>query len=147
MSTIVFPSNTADIIDQIRGAIGRPVTFYVVASQGECPVCGVDPITNSARDPFCTTCSGIGYTYTYSGVTMSGHITWNYSEALQWVSGGKMDSGDCTVQVKYTVANLEAVDKAKYVIVDGKNMQIQKRTLRGVKDINRIIVDLMEREE
>lgn len=144
---ITFPSNTVEVIDAIRGAIGRDVTFYVVASSTACPTCGIDPVTNTAIDSFCLTCSGVGYLYTYSGATMSGHVTWGHSELLNWQSTGQQFEGDCRVQVKYTEANLEAVENAKWVDVDGKDMMVLKKTLRGVQPINRILVDCIERNK
>ncbi len=145
--TITWPSNTVEIIDEIRYAIGRNVTFYVVDSSTPCPVCDIDPVTNTSIDPFCLTCSGVGYLYTYSGVAVSGHVTWAFSELLSWQSGGKQFEGDCRVQVKYTVANLDAVENSKWVEVDGKQMFVIKKTLRGVQPINRILVDLIERNQ
>jgi hypothetical protein len=144
---ITWPSNTVQIIDEIRVAIGRNVTFYVLDTQTVCPTCDVDPVTNTATDPFCLTCSGLGYLFTYSGVTMSGHVTWGHSELLSWQTGGKLDEGDCRVQVKYTEANLEAIDNMKWAVVDGKEMFFLKKTLRGVQPLNRILVDLIERKD
>jgi len=144
---IVFPSNTVDIIDSIRGAIGRIATFNVVASSVACTTCGVDPITGDALDAFCPTCSGEGYIYTYSGTEISGHITWGVSELLGWERGGQTDVGDCRVQIKYTVANEATVNDAISVTVDNRTMDIKSRILRGVPEINRILVDCVERDK
>lgn len=146
---ITWPSNTVTIIDDIRDAIGREVTFYVVASSYECPVCGLDPVTNTAIDSFCPTCSGAGIIVIFSGVPINAHVTWGYSEHLGWVQGGQIDEGDCRVQIKYTIANESTVDSAKWVVVDGREMQFKgggRKILRGVKPINRILVDLIEKE-
>lgn len=91
-------------------------------------------------------CSGIYWIPTYEVTTISGHITWGFSEQLGWVSGGQLAEGECRVQIKYTVANLGVVENAKKIFVDGKEMQIEKKTLRGVKNINRILIDLIEKE-
>lgn len=147
MFPITFPSNTEDIIDAIRGAIGRNVTFVEITERTPCPVCGIDPVTNTAIDPFCTTCSGYGYLYTYSGTTISGHVTWGHSELLNWQTGGQLDDGECRVQVKYTVANADLVENASWVEIDGRKMQKVKIILRGVPAINRILVDLIEQEK
>jgi hypothetical protein len=146
VSTIIFPTDTADIIDQIRGVIGRDVTFVIPISSFICPTCGLDPVTGNALDSFCTTCSGEGEITVYSGVTVSGHVTWGYSELPNWQTGGTLDAGECRVQIKYTVINEDAVARAKSVLVDGREMQITKRILRGVQGINRILVDLIERD-
>lgn len=144
---IVFPNDTETVIDAIRGAIGRPTTWYTVATKIECHVCGIDPITDTALDSFCPVCSGNGYLYTYSGTSISGHVTWAYSEQLGWQSGGQIFEGDCRVQIKHTPRNVTIVENAVKVDVDGKDMQVIKKALRGVPSINRILVDLIERNK
>jgi len=136
-----------EVVDAIRSAIGRETTWYIVASSSPCPDCSLDPITNTSTDSFCITCGGEYWIPTYSGVTISGHVNWGYSEQLGWVSGGQLNEGECRVQIKYTLANLNAVDNAKWVEVDGKTMEVVKRILRGVQTLNRILVDLRERME
>lgn len=136
-----------NVVDSIREAIGREVIWYVVASSIPCPVCELDPITNTSTDSFCPTCSGEYWIRVYSGVSISGHITWGYSEQLGWVTGGQLDEGECRVQIEYTDDNLSTVNNANYVEVDGKTMQIVNKKLRGVKSINRILVDLIEKED
>jgi len=144
--SISWPSNTVTVIDDIRDAIGREVIFFVVASSYACPTCGVDPITDTALDPYCLTCSGIGYIVILSGVPLMAHVTWGHSELMGWYAGGQIDHGDCRVQIKYTVANEATVDGAKYVVVDNRVMQIMRKILRGVQPINRILIDLIEKE-
>ena len=146
MVTITFPDDTVDVIDAIRDAIGRDITFFYVYSSMACPICVLDPVTNTSKDAFCYVCSGEYWIPLYSGETINAHITWGYSEQLGWLSGGQLDEGECRVQIKYTASNLTVVNEAKYVDVDGKSMQIIKKILRGVKNINRIIIDLKERE-
>ena len=141
-----FPSDTADSIDAIRGAIGRDVTFSIPTISA-CSVCTLDPITNTSTDSFCTTCSGEYWIETYTPVVVSAHVTWGYSEQLGWVTGGQLAEGDCRVQIKYTTVNLNAVDTAKFVTVDGKKLTVIKKILRGVKQLNRILVDLKELDE
>jgi len=145
--TISFPSDTFTIIDDIRDAIGRDITFFYIYSSMPCPICDLNPVTNVSIDAFCPTCSGAYWIPLYSGENIEAHITWGYSEQLGWVKGGQLDEGECRVQIKYTVANLSIIDKTKWIDVDGKNMQIIKKTLRGVPQLNRILIDLIEREE
>lgn len=149
MPNFTFPSDTVTVIDGIRGAIGREVTWYVVASSAPCtnPVCHLDVVTNTSTNSFCPTCSGNYWIYTYSGVVTDAHVTWGFSEQLGWVTGGQLPEGDCRVQVKYTITNLDAVERAKWVEVDGKKLEVVKKILRGVPNINRILVDLNELEE
>lgn len=144
-----FPTDQdEEVVDAIRNAIGRETNWFVVASSLPCsnPLCALDPITGTSTNSFCTICSGEYWLPVYSGVSISGHVTWGPMEQMNWATGGQYFEGDCRVQIKYTTANLDAVDKAKYVIVDGKKMQIIKRNLRGVQTINRILVDLVQKE-
>lgn len=144
--TITFPTNTADIIDQIRGAIGRDVNFIYVAGNTPCPTCSLDPITNTSTDSFCPTCSGYYFIPVISGFVTSGHITWGKSEMLNWQSGGQLFDGDCRVQVKYTSEILNVISKTKFLQVDGKELEIKKTNYRGVKDLNRVLLDCIERD-
>jgi len=49
-------------------------------------------------------------------------------------------------RIKYSDAMNSIVDETEWVTVDNKKMQIVKKILRGVKGINRILVDLIEKE-
>ena len=136
------------IIDAIRAEIGRAVTFNVLATTSGCSACGsLDPVTQTSTDSSCVVCEGEYWINTYSGVTITGHVTWGSADEIAWYPGGKVYEGDCRVQIKYTVANLNTVDTAKDVIVDNKILVVDKITLRGVPQINRILVDLLEQEK
>jgi hypothetical protein len=146
--TIMWPSaSEIQLIDDIRDAIGREVKFMVVGTTTECPICTIDPITNTSTDSFCPICSGVGYLYTYSGVSLSGHITWGGTDQLNWQTGGQLFDGDCRIQIKYTPANVWVVDNTKWIEVDDKGLQILHRTYRGVKELNRILIDCIERDK
>jgi hypothetical protein len=54
--------------------------------------------------------------------------------------------GDCVVQIKYTVANVDYVDNAESFIVDGKLLNLKSVDYRGVPTINRILVTLEQEE-
>jgi hypothetical protein len=144
---ITFPSNTKEIIDDIRGAIGRNVTFYIVASSTACSVCSLDPVTNTSTDSFCPVCSGVYWIETLSGVTTSGHITWGKADKTNWVTGGQFFEGDCRLQIEYTDSLVSTVDSAKYVIVDDKKLTVRAKELRGVPTLNRVVLTLEEEEE
>lgn len=143
---ITFPTNTKNIIDSIRNAIGRSVEFYI-AEYTKCPSCELDIITNTSSDSFCPTCSGVGYLITYSGTVVNAHITWGFSEQVGWVSGGTLDEGDCRVQIEYSIVNRDLVENSDYVVVDGRKMEIKQPHYRGTPAINRILIDLLEREK
>jgi hypothetical protein len=140
---ITFPE-TRETIDAIRSGIGRDITFYE-RYKTPCTGCSIDPITNTSTNSFCIVCSGEGYTYTYSGTTMVAHITHAQDEIVDWHTGGKLVDGDCRVQIDYTLANLDLVKKSDYVLVDNEEYDVRKTILRGVKALNRILVDLVRK--
>lgn len=144
---IVWPNDTKDVIDNIRGAIGRDVEFYVVASSIACSVCSLDFTTGHSTDSFCPICSGVYWVPVYSGYTISGHVTWANADILQWYPGGQQFDGDARVQIEYTITNLNIVDRSEYVHVDNKIMEIKNFILRGVQSINRILIDMIEKEK
>ena len=145
--TIIWPDSTKQVIDDIRGAIGRDVEFFVVASSIACHVCSLDSITGHSTDSFCPICSGIYWIPVFSGYTISGHVTWAGVDAENWYSGGYQFDGDARVQIEFTIANLDIVDRAEYVHVDNKIMEISDFILRGVQSINRILIDMIEKEK
>lgn len=143
---ISFPSDTEDTIDAIRNVIGRAVIFNVVASNNPCTVCDLDPVTNESTDPFCTTCSGLYWIPVISGASVQAHVTWAGADQLDWFPAGQVFDGDCRVQIKKTDANIYIIDNTKDITVDGKTMEIQKKIFRGVPELNRILIDLKEKE-
>jgi hypothetical protein len=140
MTVITFPANTGSIITQIREAIGREVFFYTEVLT-DCPTCVLDPITNTSSDAFCPTCFGIGYLVSGEITPILAHITWVALDSLNWQSGGQIFQGDCGLQIEYTAENKDIIDHCKYVIIDGKKAEVAKVILRGVPDINRILID------
>jgi hypothetical protein len=144
---ITFP-DTVTIIDDIRSAIGRDIIF-VQATLSGCTYsgCSLDPIANSSINSYCPACSGLYWIPIYSTVTISGHVTWAPSDYNNWQTGGQQIDGDCRVQIKYTPANVVVVESSKWVEVDGKKLQVRKKMLRGVKQLNRILIDLIEVEK
>jgi len=143
--SITFPTNTEDIIDEIRVAIGRDVDFYQLVST-ECTECSLDPITDTSTNSFCTTCSGLYYINTVSGTTISGHVTWGNVDTLGWFPGGQVFDGDCRVQIKYTLDNLSTVKNSEYMVVDDIQLRIDDYALRGVKVLNRIVISASQEE-
>lgn len=141
---IVFPENTEDTIDAIRSAIGRTVTFVTITLTA-CDVCELDPITNTSLDSFCIYCSGLYWIPVSSGYNVTAHITWGNADQLNWVTGGQLIDGDCRVQVKYTSQLITELDKTDYIIVDEKNFEINSKIYRGVPELNRVLIDLIEK--
>jgi len=144
---ITFPTNTTEIIDAIRNTIGRDIVIYRAISGIPCSAgCSLDPVTNLSTNQFCQTCNGNYWLNAISGVTCSAHVTWRGGDIPIWVPGGQIVDGDCRVQIKYTVAMMDHVDNAKYFLVDGREFVKQDISLRGVPEINRIIVTLVQKE-
>ncbi len=145
MATITFPTDTKDTIDAIREAIGRSIVFSTPV-RTVCSGCSLDPITDTSTDSFCVICDGEGYVTTYSGTTISAHVTWGKADELGWVTGGQYLEGDCRVQIEYSTGNITVVDGSEFVTVDGKRLSVRKKILRGVPDLNRILIDLKEED-
>jgi len=142
-----WPSDTKDIIDDIRTAIGRSITINVGVEQDPCPVCSLDPETNTSKDSFCTTCSGVYWITTTSGLSVLAHVNWKKTDQPFYTAGGKIAEGDCIVTIEYTATNLSAVENSVGFIVDTKDLYMKNYELRGVQDINRIRVLLKEDNE
>jgi hypothetical protein len=83
---------------------------------------------------------------TYSGWATTAHVTWGRSEDRDWQTGGMIDNGQCSVKFMHTPEAEEVVHNAEYVIVDDREMDVEKIILRGVPEVNRIIVNLKEKE-
>jgi len=144
---ISWPSGTADTIEKIINADGRPVTFYYETSVSGCGSCGLNPITNRPIDPFCEVCSGIYWIPTYSGITKTCHVTWKDSDDLRWATGGQYFVGDCKIKFIYSAENYMLASDATHITVDDKVLTKNKITLLGVPTINRIIVHAEEKEK
>lgn len=143
--TITWPESTVrDTIDEIREAIGRPVTFQVKHQGTACPDCELDPITGQSLDPFCGTCNGNYWINTISGYVISGHVKWRNAEFPRMYPGGVIPEGDCTVTIEYSEINEEYIGRSKNVIVDSKVMQVKNYSLRGVPNPNRIRITFVE---
>jgi hypothetical protein len=148
MVTITWPTaQEVEVIDAIRGAIGRDVTFVThVVSGCSASGCSLDPVTNTSTNSYCLSCSGTYWISTYSGTLISGHITWGQADIVNWYSSGQQFDGDCRIQIKYTVSNLSLIDNCDWLQVDDHCLSIKKRTLRGVQTLNRILLDCIELE-
>ena len=141
-----YPSDVRETIEAIIGQIGREVEFFYIYSSYGCPVCDLDPVTDTSVDSFCPTCSGEYWIDVYSGVTMSAHVTWKFDYQNEFEPGGRYFVGDARVKVMHTSEREAIIKETKYLIVDGKTMNVEKTTLLGAP-VNRIVVDVKEREE
>lgn len=143
-----FPTNTREQIEFMIGQDGRDVTFYVIDTLSGCYACSLDPTTNTSTDSFCPVCHGVYWIPTYSGITVSGHVTWGRADSLQWPTGGMVNNGDCQVKVMYSGGQTELLYSAEYVMVDDRKMNVQPNGVipRGVPEVNRVIFILQEEE-
>lgn len=142
---ITFPTNTKDTIHDMIETIGRNITFYTISAY-PCSGCTLDPVTNTSTNSFCTSCSGEYWIEAYSGYTVKAHITWKYADLKQWETGGWNFLGDGIVKVVISGPIIDIIDSASYIEVDGKYVNIEKITLLGVPELNRVIIDFKERE-
>lgn len=143
---ITFPSNTRDTIEEIINAIGRNITFFTSTLSG-CYNCSLDPVTNTSTDSFCPICSGVYWISTYSGYDIVAHVTWKYADKDKWETGGHVFLGDGIVKVMYSGPYMDVINETDYMLVDGKQVSIEKITLLGVPTLNRIILDFKERNK
>jgi hypothetical protein len=144
MVNITFP-DTKPVIDAIRNAIGRNITF-VLDTITNCTVCSLDPVTGGSTDPFCTTCGGKYYIVTDANHIVLAHVTNGRVDQLGWASGGQFEEGDCRAQLDYTTVNDGYVANARKIIVDGKEYRIKNKEYRGAPQINRIILYLRQED-
>lgn len=144
---ITWPSNTGDTIDAIRNTIGRDITIFTTVSGIPCPASGCDlnPVTNLSTNQFCPVCSGSYWINTTSGVVLKAHIRTKEVDVPVWEVGGRIVDGDALVQIKYTIANMDYVNNSEYFLVDTREYIKKNIDLRGVPEINRILVSLQER--
>ena len=139
---ITFPDNTGEITDAIRKTIGRAVIFHSQTSISECGSCSLDPISRKSTDSFCSECGGNYFIPVFADVVVTGHVTWKGTDLFNWQTGGQLFEGDCRIQIKYTLRNLQLVTVTGYVTVDGQDFSMKSKIFRGVPESNRIIVDL-----
>lgn len=142
-----WPSNTREVISGIIDQIGRDVEIFFVWSSYACPDCSLDPITNTSSDSFCPTCSGEYWVDVMSGVTRLAHVTWKFDYGNEFQTGGRNMIGDARVKIMHSDADEALVKQSKYLVVDDKIMNLEKTTLLGAPQVNRIIMDLKEKEE
>lgn len=144
---IVFPSDTKEIIDDIRDAIGRYITINVTASGTPCPLnCGYDPINDASIDVTCSGCNGVYWMNTTSGWLTKAHIRWGSADRPIYSPGGKAFEGDCIVTIEYTAESLANIENSESFIVDEKTLILEDFILKGVPNINRITIALIERD-
>jgi len=144
--TISWPSDTEDIIDSIRDAIGRNITILISVSGVACTVCSLNPVSNLSTNPFCPVCNGDYWINTTSGYIVKAHVTIGKIDLPWRVAGGYLEKGEAVVQIKYTPDTLYAVKHAMHYIVDGKVYLENDISYRGVPDINRMVITLKEQE-
>lgn len=145
---ITWPSNTTDIVDQIRDAIGREIMINYTVSGIPCTAsgCYLDPVTNLSTNQFCTVCGGNYWLNDTLPYTVDAHVRSLSLDQPFWAPGGRVMEGDLLVQIKYTPSGLYAVENSVSYIVDSKTFIMKHFDLRGVPQPNRIVVTLKEKD-
>ena len=144
MTTILFPENTKEVIDSIRGAIGRDITIFYASSGVTCSACDLDTITGRSLDPFCPVCDGDGNIEVQANVIVPAHVLWNNVNTPYNTATGRIFTGDCKATVEYTVDMVTVIEASDYFLVDDRKLFLVDYDLRGVKDINRIAINLKQ---
>lgn len=141
---ILFPSNTKEITDNIRQVIGREIEIVYTVSSGVCTTCDLDSVTGKSYDPFCPVCSGTGVLFSVESLSVLGHILWGRVDPTYNSPAGRIFTGDCKVTISYDSAILTLLDSVDYFLVDDKKLYLKDYDLRGVKEINRIALNLQQ---
>lgn len=144
--TIVWPSDTKDIIDKIRDAIGRNITVNVAISGTACSTCDYDPVNDESTDPLCPECNGLYWRNTISGWVTVAHVRWGSADRPIYTPGGRAFEGDCIVTIEYTASGLNNIENSESFIVDDKELIMEDFILKGVPNINRITIALIEKD-
>jgi hypothetical protein len=135
-----------ETIEAITREVARDVLFYYPTAFSGCSLCSLDPITDTSTDSFCQQCGGDYWIPVFSGVTMSGKVSWGKSENKDWQTGGLIDTGDCLVTVLHSTQTENIIFSSEYVTVDGRELDVKNIILRGTPAINRILIVLKEKE-
>lgn len=143
---ITFPSNTRDTVSGIIDAIGREVEFLVYSSYA-CSGCLLDPITQTSTDSFCPICSGQYWIPVYSSYIIKAHVLWKNADFKQYERGGWNFIGDGIVKVLHDDTIMDVISNTHFIVIDDKHVSVEKITLLGVPEINRVIIDFKEEEK
>jgi hypothetical protein len=143
MTSIIFP-DTGDIINSIREVVGREIEIHYTNSGVVCPTCSQDTLTGRSIDPFCITCGGEGYITTPVVASAIAHVRWTNAGNSYNSPAGKIDTGNCIVTLEYDATLPSIIKASDYFLVDDTKLYFIDYDLRGVKEINRIVVKLQE---
>lgn len=142
---IEWPSNTTEVINAIRGAIGRDILIYNKYDLGPCPICSTDSLLGNTYNPFCTTCSGTGVLSVFSGTTVSAHVFYPHGVETNYVTqAGEIDMSDCRATIEFSDEILQKVELSSRFVVDDEDLYLKDYELRGVPTPNRIVCYLQE---
>ena len=141
--TVFFPTNTKETIDAIRNTIGRDVYIYTDVKV-PCSGCSIDAVTGNSTNPFHAVCSGTGWITSVSGYTVKAHVYNKPVDRLEWVRGGQLNIGDAGIQIAYSTEVENIIDNCSYITVDNRKYDVEKKEVRGVSSVNRMIVYLKE---
>lgn len=78
-------------------------------------------------------------------MTITGHIRWRGAEQKQYLPGGYLIDGDCSVTVAYAEVSSYDLNLIKTMTVDGKTLVVRRLAYKGVQGLNRVNFTLEER--
>lgn len=138
----VDPQWIQDRIDEVRGYIGRTITFNV-PTVSPCSLCSasgwLDSVNNISTYFTCPICAGQYYMPTTESTDVLARIHWTNDEAVTSTPGGKFYLGDASVHINPDYLDLAESAQVEHgsVSIDGHSMTIVKIIPQGAPTINR----------
>lgn len=94
---VKFPTGARPLSQRASRLLPYKTYRAVYVALTDCPTCGFDPFTMSAKDPSCTTCNGTGRTETQYTSYVPGYVVWK-DEVQIFLQRGVVatgEMGDC----------------------------------------------------
>lgn len=139
---VVDPQFIQDRIDEVRGYIGRTVTFKVPGTTA-CTLCVASGYYDTVNDTTtyftCPVCAGQYYMPTTVDTDVLARVHWTNDEAVTATPGGKFFVGDASIHVNPEFLSLAESTESERgtILVDGHTMTITKIIPQGAPTINR----------
>lgn len=136
-----------DRIDEVRGLIGRTITFHTPTTT-PCSLCVAsgyyDDISDSTTYFTCPVCDGQYYLNGTTETEVLARIHWSNDEQITATPGGKYFIEDAYAHIEPQYLDLiEAAQSERgFVTIDGRIMTITKVLPQGAPTINRYRVIL-----
>ena len=117
------------------------VKLYYPASEVACSTCGFNELSQSAMEPDCATCGGLGRIITYTIYTSHPRISWpKLSDFVVGIAGG-IEVGDALLYIGADEKDQYVRHQGKgYLTIDGQRYQITALDPAGVGDSQEYVV-------